>query len=205
MLVVARSGQEVYLTYGLTQAGPRVSTLAAHAEPEWRYSSVRLPLEGTRVELHPTEDNRGIQQLYVSSSTVMKRPIGRVEGRIQNDLVSPGTIATGDAFRMDDEGYLYFLGRLNEFICRDGEKVSLAAVRRIAARIPHVTQAKTQVIAKAGKSEDYDLELFVENAILESTESFDARAALGRFLKRGEMPHHIRIRSANEAKQERYK
>src|SRR5262249_54382620 len=32
-LLRARPGGELYLTYGLTQAGPRVSTLSAHAEP----------------------------------------------------------------------------------------------------------------------------------------------------------------------------
>jgi len=32
-LLRARPGRELYLTYGLTQAGARVSTLSAHAEP----------------------------------------------------------------------------------------------------------------------------------------------------------------------------
>ncbi len=107
-LVELRKGKEVYITYGLTQAGPRVSTLAAHAEPCSHYSSVGLAHEGTTVSLHPVEDGSGRKQLYVNSATVMKRPIGRVEGRTKNDLVAPQTIATGDAFEQDNEGYLFF-------------------------------------------------------------------------------------------------
>lgn len=204
-LIEVRAGREVYLTYGLTQAGPRVSTLAAHDAPEWRYSSVGLPLDGTQVELRSTGDDTPLQQLYVTSQTVMKRPIGRVEGRIQHDLVSPGTIATGDAFRVDTEGNLYFLGRLSEFICRDGEKVSLATVRGVAARLPHVTRAKTQVVSRTGGGDDYDLDLFIEDSVFEKGTPFDARKAMSSYLKRAEMPRQIRIWPSREATQEGYK
>jgi acyl-CoA synthetase (AMP-forming)/AMP-acid ligase II len=37
-------GTSLYLTYGLTEAGPRVSTLAAHAEPPRRYGSAGRPI-----------------------------------------------------------------------------------------------------------------------------------------------------------------
>jgi len=205
MLINARSGKEVYLTYGLTQAGPRVSTLAAHAAPESRYSSVGLPLEGTQVELRPTNDSTGLQQLFVTSSTVMKRTIGRIEGRTQNSLVAANTVATGDAFRMDSEGYLFFLGRLSDFISREGEKISLAAVRRVAAQIPHVTQAKTRVFTRDDGSDEYDLELFVAETALHNGVPFDASATLNRLLKRSEWPRNIDVKPAMAANQERYK
>ncbi|MFW6106872.1 MAG: AMP-binding protein, partial [bacterium] len=48
-LLKRRPGRELYLTYGLTQAGPRVSTLAAHREPGRRFESVGLPIAGTHV------------------------------------------------------------------------------------------------------------------------------------------------------------
>src|SRR5262249_18147438 len=50
-LLRLRPGGELYLTYGLTQAGPRVSTLAAHREPSSRHASVGLPIGGTAVSL----------------------------------------------------------------------------------------------------------------------------------------------------------
>jgi acyl-CoA synthetase (AMP-forming)/AMP-acid ligase II len=204
-LVELRKGKEVYLTYGLTQAGPRVSTLAAHAEPSFRYSSVGLPLEGTEVSLCPIEDGSEQKQLFVTSETVMKRPIGLVEGRQNNDLVAPRTIATGDAFDQDEGGYLYFIGRLSDFISRKGEKISLAAVRRLAAGLPHVISARTPLFRHADGTEDFDLVLRVEvnaNGLDRKTETHEM---LTKLLRRTEMPRTIRIEPASEMDGHSYK
>ena len=46
---------ELFATYGLTQAGPRVTTLAAHAErSDRKFASVGLPITGTEVSLSNT-------------------------------------------------------------------------------------------------------------------------------------------------------
>jgi acyl-CoA synthetase (AMP-forming)/AMP-acid ligase II len=204
-LVELRKGKDVFITYGLTQAGPRVSTLAAHAEPSSRYSSVGLAHEGTTVSLHPVGDGSGRKQLYVNSATVMNRSIGRVEGRSNNDLVAPRTIATGDAFDQDAEGYLYFMGRLSDFISRKGEKISLAAVRRLAAEVPHVVSARTIIFKDPDGSEDYDLELRVKASDLEADRQSDTRKLVNGLLRRTEMPRAIHIELANEMDGQRYK
>ena len=203
-LVELRKGKEVYITYGLTQAGPRVSTLAAHAEPASRYSSVGLPHEGTVVSLRPLPDGSGRTQLYVSSATVMKRSIGRVEGRA-NDLVAPQTIATGDCFEQDEDGYLYFKARLSDFISRKGEKISLAAVRRLAAELPHVVSARTLLFKHKDGTEDFDLELRVDASALAPDPKSEAQELLNRRLRRNEMPRAIHIAQANEMDAQRYK
>jgi len=204
-LVELRKGKDVFITYGLTQAGPRVATLAAHAEPSSRFSSVGLPHEGTHVSLQPVGDGSGRKQLFVNSATVMKRPIGRVEGRTKNDLVAPQTIATGDSFDIDKDGYLYFLGRLSDFISRKGEKISLAAVRRLAADLPHVVSAKTHIIKHGDGSEDFDLELRVDANALTPDQQSDTHKLLSGLLRRNEMPREVRIERANELDGQRYK
>ena len=204
-LVELRKGKEVYLTYGLTQAGPRVSTLAAHAEPSSRYSSVGLPMDGTQVFLRPIEDGSGRQQLFVTSDTVMKRTIGRVEGRSNDGLVALRTIATGDSFVQDESGYLYFMGRLSDFISRRGEKISVAAVRRLAADLPHVVSARTFISRQADGTEDFDLELRVDADAFASNGRFDTNEMLSKLLRRTEMPRAIRIEPANEMDGQRYK
>jgi long-chain acyl-CoA synthetase len=195
-LLHCRKGGELYLTYGLTQAGPRVSTLAAHAEPPERFGSVGRPLTGTSVFLRDTGDGLGIQQLFVSSETVMRRTIGCVEGRPSHDALPPRTIATGDAFEQDGAGYLYFKGRLCDFINRKGEKVSLAAVRRIAAQLPSVVSARTLVIKGEDGAEDFDLELRVDASMKDRIP--DGDELLRGLLRRTEMPRKIRITTANE-------
>lgn len=204
-LVELRKEKEVYITYGLTQAGPRVSTLAAHAEPSSRYSSVGLPHEGTAVSLHPLGDGSGRNELYVTSATVMKRSIGRVEGRTTNDLVGPQTIATGDCFEQDRDGYLYFKGRLSDFISREGEKISLAAVRRLASELPHVVSARTLIFKHKDGTEDFDLELRVNATALAPNEESEAHRLLNTRLRRNEMPRAIHIEPANKMDGQRYK
>jgi acyl-CoA synthetase (AMP-forming)/AMP-acid ligase II len=201
-LVEYRRGADLYLTYGLTQAGPRVSTLAAHAETSRRYGSVGRPIEGTATFLRPTADGSGRKQLYVTSESVMKRPVGRVDGRLYHGLVGPQTIATGDAFEQDEQGYLFFKGRLCDFISRDGVKISLAGVRRAARQLSHVLSAKTTVIQYEDGSEDFDLELGLDSC---ANPAMDAREMLRGLLIRGEMPRSIHVESTNGIEAHPYK
>ena len=188
-LLKLRPGRELYLTYGLTQAGPRVSTLAAHAEPSSRHNSVGLPLAGTTVQLADVGDGSGMKQLLVSSATVMRRRIGVVEGRVQADWASRGVVATGDVFRQDQKGYLYFQGRLSDFIVRDGEKICLAAIRRVAAQLPHVLRAKTHVYGNALRGSEFDLTLVTEPVY--GHNHVDYQRELRLLLRRGEYPRRI--------------
>ncbi|MFD0396689.1 class I adenylate-forming enzyme family protein [Kitasatospora sp. NPDC059811] len=143
-LLAARPSAELYLTYGLTEAGPRVSTLAAHAEPAHRYGSVGRPLPGVRASLRGVQDDVG--ELLVESGTVLLRRVGQHSGRV---LLGPRTIATGDAFSIDD-GYLTFHGRLSDFVVLRGEKVSLNTVRQAAHAIPGVVHCVPEVVNEDG-------------------------------------------------------
>ena len=119
--------------------------------------------------------------------------------------MAPQTIATGDAFDQDKDGYLYFLGRLSDFISRKGEKISLAAVRRLAAELPNVVNAKTIIFKHEDGSEDFDLELRVDASAHATHEKSDMRGVLGSLLQRSEMPRAIHIEPANEMDGQRYK
>jgi long-chain acyl-CoA synthetase len=48
---------------------------------------------------------------------------------------------TGDLFRTDDEGYLYFVGRTDDIIKTRGEKVSPTEVERVICRLEGVREA----------------------------------------------------------------
>jgi acyl-coenzyme A synthetase/AMP-(fatty) acid ligase len=56
---------------------------------------------------------------------------------------APGDRAcrTGDLFRMDDEGYFYFVGRKDEIIKTRGEKVAPKEVENVLYGIPGVVEA----------------------------------------------------------------
>ena len=202
-LVRARPGGELYLTYGLTQAGPRVATLAAHREPTTRYRSAGRPFPGTQVMLEDLGDGTGRKQLLIASDTLMQRRLGRVEGRTTDDWHSPGVLATGDVFEQDADGYLYYGGRLADWIVRRGDKVSLAAVRRVAAQLPGVVRAQTHIVHHANGETDFDLTLVLHAT--SDVHSTDYRLQLGRFLRRGELPRRIQVVTADSCTSLGYK
>jgi long-chain acyl-CoA synthetase len=185
---------ELYLTYGLTEAGPRVSTLAAHREPQARLSSVGLPLPGVGVALRdPGPD--GVGELTVTSDTVLRAKVGTEEGRSGDCLIGPGTIATGDLFRRDDDGYLYFQGRLSDFVVAGGGKVSLASVRRIANAVPGVVTSATRVY-RTGDGPRFDLDVYLRDADDEAADRI--RRTLLPQLLRSEWPARIRALSLRD-------
>lgn len=192
-LLERRPGKELYVTYGLTQAGPRVSTLAAHKEPSRLYGTAGLPLEGVQVRLAPVP-GRAEQQLLVSSDTLMQRRIGRMEDRSVSDWYAPGILATGDLFRQDDDGYLTFCGRLSDFIVRRGDKICLASVRRIACELPRVARARTRVSRDGGGEARYTLILRTRDAVSLSAREY--RSLLARVLRITEMPDRLEFDAA---------
>jgi long-chain acyl-CoA synthetase len=200
-LLRGRADLEVYLTYGLTEAGPRVSTLAAHREPVHRHASVGLPLPGVGVELRDVRD--GVGELLVSSDTVLLRRVGEADGVAARDPLAPGRIATGDLFRLE-EGYLYFAGRLGDSCLVDGVKVWLPSVRRLAMTLPGVVRAATRLCPggpgdgeHAGhEGQRFVLELHMRDAGREAARS--VRTELHRLLLRAERPCLIRALPVQE-------
>ncbi|WP_426747149.1 class I adenylate-forming enzyme family protein [Myxococcus faecalis] len=191
-LLRLRPRGELYLTYGLSEAGPRVATLSAHAEPAHRYASVGRPLPGTQVSLAPRGPG-GQKELLVSSDTLMKRRIGLVEGDKLHAWRGPRLLATGDIFDIDADGYLYFQGRLSDFLVRGSEKICMASVRRLATTLPGVLTARTQVVSGT-EGDDYEMILTVAD---EGRPLEHVSEALSRLLRLAERPRRIQVVSAD--------
>jgi acyl-CoA synthetase (AMP-forming)/AMP-acid ligase II len=186
-------GLELYLTYGLTEAGPRVSTLAAHLEPVRRLTSVGQPLIGTEVSLRDV-DSDGVGELLVRSDTVMRYRVGMTESGDTKGFTGEGQIATGDLFSLDDEGYLYCHGRRTEFLTSRGSKVSLPSVRRIADTVPGVVNSVTRPYVDDDGETVFQLDLYVMDTSAEQ----DTRRALLSQLLPVERPSRIRLLPASE-------
>ena len=179
---------ELYLTYGLTEAGPRVSTLAAHREPEHRWGSVGVPLPGVRTRLRETTGDGPGAELVVESDTVLRR---RLPGGAPTDA---GEVATGDRFDIDDDGYHFFRGRTGDSVVVAGEKVWLPSVRRIAAGIPGVRHARTTVYRDDRDELRYSLDVEVDDPGPRLVAEIER--ALNRILLRAERPHRITLEQA---------
>jgi acyl-CoA synthetase (AMP-forming)/AMP-acid ligase II len=74
---------------------------------------------------------RGYWELPDETHRVLK------PGRLPNETV----LATGDLFRMDEDGFLYFVGRKDDIIKSRGEKVSPKEVENVLYRHPRTAEA----------------------------------------------------------------
>ncbi|GAA2793091.1 class I adenylate-forming enzyme family protein [Saccharopolyspora taberi] len=182
--LLALHRNELYLTYGLTEAGPRVSTLAAHAEPAHRHTSAGLPLPGVEVQLRDPQPETGAGELLIRTDTALIR---RTDGT--PPLLPTGQIATGDLFRLDDDGYLHFHGRRSELVVLRGEKISLFTIRQAAHSIPGVLRCTPHLTTADDGSTQLDLELHIDDI----SRADQIRTDLNRFLLPKERPRRITI------------
>ena len=137
----------IYSMYGLTEC-KRVSYL----EPELineKPESVGKAIPGTEVYLLTTEGNpvspgeKGI--LYVRGPHIMagywNQPQLTDYMLIPGKLPGERVLCTHDWFKMDDEGFLYFVSRTDDIIKTRGEKVSPLEVERTLAQIKGIEAA----------------------------------------------------------------
>jgi len=131
---------ELYITYGLTEAGPRVSVLPAHIAPVETYDSVGMAFSAisTRIEM---PDADGVGHLFVKTPSVCRRRVG---GNIlRQPFTSDGYLETGDLFTKDAAGYLRYVGRKADILIVKGEKLNTRSIDLIAQLHPDVEFART--------------------------------------------------------------
>ena len=136
----------VFKMYGLTEC-KRVCYL----EPELvtsRPGSVGRPIPGTEVFVRRDDGTPAAPGetgvLYVRGPHVMMGywNLPRETDRMLVPGPYPGErmLCTHDFFRMDDEGFLYFVGRSDDIIKSRGEKVSPVEVENALASVPGVRE-----------------------------------------------------------------
>jgi amino acid adenylation domain-containing protein len=137
----------IYSMYGLTEC-KRVSYLPP-TELDRRITSIGRAIPNTEVYLVDEHDRRlgpgAVGELVVRGSHVTRGYWELPEetaARFRPGPV-PGerVLYTGDLVRMDEEGYLYFVGRKDDIIKTRGEKVSPREVEEVLYAHPAVAEA----------------------------------------------------------------
>lgn len=138
---------KIYSMYGLTEC-QRVSYLPPE-QIDVRPGSVGKAIPNEEVYV-ADEDGRRLGPgvtgvLIVRGSNVMRGYWGLPEetDRVLKPGPVPGekVLCTGDLFRMDEEGYLYFVGRGDDVIKTKGEKVSPREVEEVLYGLEAVAEA----------------------------------------------------------------
>lgn len=138
---------KLYSMYGLTEC-KRVSYLPPD-QIDVRPSSVGRGMPNEEVYIVDDQERRAgpnvIGELVVRGSNVMK---GYWEApEVTNKVLRPGGLPgefllyTGDLFKMDEEGFLYFVARKDDIIKTRGEKVSPKEVEEVLYRLDGIAEA----------------------------------------------------------------
>lgn len=183
--------QECYITYGLTEAGPRVATLAAHAESTAKFASVGRVLP--QIETHLEPKTTGFE-LYLKTDTCLNQRLGTSEKPTFHQLTSGRWLQTGDCFQIDEDGYLFFQGRCSNFIIIHGEKVNLDAVKQVVLAFPNVINVNTKLILENNNVLGYELYIVMN---YEQYTHAQLSTYLKQYLYRYEQPLNIHIESVD--------
>jgi acyl-coenzyme A synthetase/AMP-(fatty) acid ligase len=115
----------LYLMYGQTEAGGRISVLDPEALHS-RLGSVGKAIEGSKISISETGEIRyqgpGVMMGYATTRADLT--LGDVQG---------GSLSTGDIGYLDESGYLYITGRVSRYAKIFGRRILLDEVEAYLA------------------------------------------------------------------------
>ncbi len=120
----------IYSMYGLTEC--KRCTYLPPEDIDRKPTSVGIAIPNTELWLVDEEGNKvgpnTVGQLVIRGATVMRgyweKPEATAKKLKPGPLPGEMVLYTGDYCRLDDEGYLYFVGRMDDIIKSRGEKVA---------------------------------------------------------------------------------
>jgi amino acid adenylation domain-containing protein len=136
----------VYSMYGLTEC--KRCTYLPPTDIDRKPASVGIAIPNTEMWVVNENDERlgpdEVGQLVIRGATVMRgyweKPEQTAKKLRPGPLPGELVLYTGDYCKMDEEGYLYFVGRMDDVIKSRGEKVAPKEVENALVHIPGVKE-----------------------------------------------------------------
>jgi amino acid adenylation domain-containing protein len=137
----------VYSMYGLTEC--KRCTYLPPKDLDRKSGSVGIAIPNTEVWVVDDEGKRvppgEVGQLVVRGATVMKgyweKPDATANKLKPGPLPGEQVLWTGDFCKMDEEGYVYFVGRMDDIIKSRGEKVAPKEVENVLVNMSGIREA----------------------------------------------------------------
>jgi amino acid adenylation domain-containing protein len=137
----------IYSMYGLTEC--KRCTYLPPEDIDRKPTSVGIAIPNTELWLVDEDGNKvgpnTVGQLVIRGATVMRgyweKPEATAKKLKPGPLPGEMVLHTGDFCRLDDEGYLYFVGRMDDIIKSRGEKVAPKEVEHVLYNITGVRDA----------------------------------------------------------------
>jgi amino acid adenylation domain-containing protein len=137
---------KVFSMYGLTEC--KRCTYLPPADIEKKPLSVGIAIPNTELWIVNEDGERlgpnEVGQLVIRGATVMRgyweKPDETAKKLRPGPLPGEMVLYTGDYCKLDDDGYLYFVGRMDDIIKSRGEKVAPKEVENVIVNIPGVKE-----------------------------------------------------------------
>lgn len=185
---------EIFSMYGLTEC-KRVSIITRKEYLKHR-GSVGKALPGTFVKLRKEDILQNEGELIVYGNHLM-------DGYFKDEALTKTTfwydiecncraLSTGDIFSIDQEGYLYFVSRTQQFVKRNEEKISLILVEKEILKLGIVSNVLAVSIREHGYEKIF---LFVQG--IDKSEEINLKNRIKEMLQRKYWPDYVVAFSGN--------
>ncbi|MCX5747286.1 MAG: AMP-binding protein [Proteobacteria bacterium] len=136
----------IYSMYGLTEC--KRCTYLPPKDIDRKPESVGIAIPNTELWIVDDEDRKvptgEVGQLVIRGATVMKgyweKPEATAKKLRPGPIPGEQVLYTGDFCKLDDEGYLYFVGRMDDIIKSRGEKVAPKEVESVITNLQGVRE-----------------------------------------------------------------
>jgi len=138
---------QIFSMYGLTEC--KRCTYLPPADLDKKPTSVGVAIPNTEMWIVDEDDNKVgpgvVGQLVIRGATVMagywEKPEATAKKLRPGPLPGERVLYTGDYCKMDEDGYLYFVGRMDDIIKSRGEKVAPKEIEAVLYSVPGVKEA----------------------------------------------------------------
>lgn len=128
-------GIEIYNGYGMTECSPAIT---CNRPGMRKFGSVGTPLDCCEIKINDP-DEYGVGEIYVKGKNVMVGYYGDPEATAE--AFDGEWFKTGDHGRIDEDGYLFIVGRKKNLIClSNGKNVSPEELEDKLSRIDYVKE-----------------------------------------------------------------
>jgi acyl-CoA synthetase (AMP-forming)/AMP-acid ligase II len=162
----ARFGSELALVWGMTETGA-LCTGSDPGQRSGREGFVGAPMAGVEVDIR---DGTGASIPTGQSGEICLHHPHAMIGYLKDpeatsDTLVNGWVHSGDRGTLDDDGHLYYQGRIKNMIKRSGENISAEEVENVFADLPGVSECLVFGVPDPIRSEEVALVVTVHDGV----------------------------------------